>query len=80
MGLKVRKSISQTAIAHAAAISQTHLNNIFKDQRKPSWRVAKRLARATRTEPELWLECNGEQIWRAVVEKVPTLDDLVVLN
>jgi transcriptional regulator with XRE-family HTH domain len=59
---------TQIEIAKSANISQPTISNILTGRRRPSWRVAKRLAEVTCTSPELWLEGSPEQIRKALSE------------
>ena len=56
----------QRIIAEHAEITPSALSQILSGKRKPSWPLAKRLAVATMTKPELWLEGTPEAIKEAV--------------
>jgi transcriptional regulator with XRE-family HTH domain len=56
------KTIKQTNLAKMASISDGFLSQIISGVRRPSWRTAKKLAIATDTKPELWLEGDSKQI------------------
>jgi len=56
-------------IAKKANVSQSAFSNILSTRRRPSWKVAKRLAETTCTSPELWLEGTPKEI-RAAVESI----------
>ena len=60
------KNIKQTEIAETAGVSDALVSLILSGQRRPSWRVAKRLASASRTKPELWLEGSPDEIREAL--------------
>ena len=56
------KIIKQVRIAEMIEISTPFLNQIISGIRRPSWKVAKRLAQATDTKPELWLDGSPVEI------------------
>jgi transcriptional regulator with XRE-family HTH domain len=56
----------QKKIAHLAKISYSHLNQILRGDKRPSWNTSKRLAAVTATNPLIWLEGTPEQIRSAV--------------
>ncbi len=61
--------MKQLALAKEVGVSQPHLNKIIftdKTGKRPSWRLAKKLAEATGTVPELWLEGTSEEIKAAL--------------
>jgi len=58
----MENKIVQTEIARRAKVSPSALSNILKGRRRPSWSMAKKLAKATGTSPILWLEGSTEQI------------------
>jgi plasmid maintenance system antidote protein VapI len=60
------KKTKQKHIAESAGISEPFLSMIINNDRRPSWPVAKRLAKATKTKPELWLEGTTESIKSAL--------------
>jgi len=53
---------TQNEIAKRAGVAQPTLANIISGRRRPSWKLAKKLAAATGTDPELWLDGTPEQI------------------
>lgn len=59
-------TISQ--IAKQSGISQGFLSNIIAERRRPHYKTAKRLAEATGTTPELWLEGSEDEM-RSVVQE-----------
>jgi len=58
----------QVKIAKKVGISAGHLCDIIRNRRRPSWSTAKRLAEATETWPELWLEGDTASIRSALSE------------
>lgn len=61
--------MKQSALAKEVGVSQPHLNRIIftdKTGKRPSWPLAKKLAEATGTRPELWLEGTSEEIKAAL--------------
>ena len=56
----------QIEIAKTAKVSQGALSNIMNGRRRPSWPASKRLAAATGTAPEIWLEGTPEEIRAAI--------------
>jgi len=53
---------TQLDIAKDAEISSAFLSLILAGLRRPSWKTAKKLASATGTTPELWLERDPAEI------------------
>lgn len=53
---------NQTKLADKTNISYAYMCQILKGKRRPSWRIAKKLAAATRTKPDLWMEGSPEKI------------------
>lgn len=56
----------QTRLAGRINVSNAFLCQILKGKRRPSWSVAKRLAKATKTKPDLWLEAPPEKLKKAM--------------
>ena len=65
---------TQSEIATVAGITQPFFANILAGRRRPSWKVSKRIAAATRTCPELWLEGAPEQM-RAAIRAASDIDN-----
>ena len=61
----------QKKIASSAQISTPFLCEILKGTKRPSWKTAKRLARATGTTPSLWLEGSPMEIKGAISDAEP---------
>jgi len=59
----------QRKLAQKINVSDAFISQILNGKRRPSWTVAKRLAQATNTKPELWLDSNSETI-KAVLTAV----------
>lgn len=53
---------TQSQIAELAKVSPGAISNILNGRRRPSWTMAKRLAGATGTTPELWLDGSPDEI------------------
>jgi transcriptional regulator with XRE-family HTH domain len=53
---------NQTKLASKIKISDAFLCQILSGKRRPSWFVAKKLAAATRTKPDLWLDATPEKL------------------
>jgi len=58
----------QKEIAAAAGVSIQAVSNILTGRRRPSWKTSKRLAAATNTTPELWLDGTPEEIKAAIFQ------------
>lgn len=58
--------MSQTALAKKVGVSQPLISKILATGRRPSWTLAKRLAEATGTRPELWLEGTSQELRAAL--------------
>lgn len=58
----------QKIIAKQSSISPAFLSEIINNKKRPSWVTAKRLAKATSTTPELWLDGDTESIREALSE------------
>jgi len=43
-------------------ISDGFLSQILSGKRRPGWSTAKRLAEATRTKPDFWLDADPEKL------------------
>jgi transcriptional regulator with XRE-family HTH domain len=62
--MRTMKKKTQRILAQKAMISEPFLSLIVNGERRPSWKVAKRLAAVTKTKPELWLEGEPEHMQR----------------
>ena len=58
----------QKIVAAKAGIAPSALSMYLNLRRRPTWAIAARLARATRTKPELWLMGSPSDM-RAALEK-----------
>ncbi|MDR1397533.1 MAG: helix-turn-helix transcriptional regulator [Desulfarculales bacterium] len=58
----------QKKLSALVEISPSYLCQIVNGCRNPSWRVAKKLARATNVSPELWMESSSQKR-RKIVDK-----------
>ena len=56
----------QKELSEATGIHQTTISNILNGRRRPSWRLAKKLATATDTDVAVWMEGSPEEIRSAV--------------
>jgi len=56
----------QKKLSDVTGISRSLISAILKGKRRPSWDKAKRLARVTSTEPQLWMEGDARAIKEAV--------------
>lgn len=56
----------QRKIASAAKVTASHLSAVLKGRTRPSWQVAKRFAKATKTDPVVWLEGTPDEIRAAI--------------
>jgi transcriptional regulator with XRE-family HTH domain len=56
----------QNEIVDKVNISTAFISQILSGKRRPSWPMAKKLSKATNTEPELWLEGSPEKIREAL--------------
>lgn len=61
--------IKQTYIAQITGLHVSTISNIINGLRRPSWRSAKILAKATQTDPTLWLEGSPDDIKAALFTK-----------
>ena len=52
----------QTRFADMVQISDGFLSQILSGKRRPGWATAKRLAEATRTKPDFWLDAAPEKL------------------
>jgi len=52
----------QTRFADKIKISDAFLSQILSGKRRPGWATAKKLAAATRTKPNLWLDASPERL------------------
>lgn len=48
--------MKQTDLAKLVGCSDPHLSLILSGDKRPSWGLAKRLAAATKTKPEIWMD------------------------
>lgn len=53
---------NQKKIALKTNISEGFLSELISAKKRPSWHTAKKLAKATNTNPVLWLEGSPEDI------------------
>jgi transcriptional regulator with XRE-family HTH domain len=53
--------LKQVELAKEVGMSEPTISKILSGKRRPSWRVAKALARATGSAVELWMEGTPEQ-------------------
>ncbi len=53
-------------LAASCGISKEHLSRIINEKTAPSWPLAKKLAAATDTRPELWADRKIDQLWPAL--------------
>jgi len=60
---------NQTQIAKESRISKGALSNIVRGRKRPSWKTAKRLARATGSTPEVWLDGSPEEMMEVINEQ-----------
>lgn len=58
--------MKQQEIAKKANTSQGYISELISTKKRPSWKIAKALAEATNTTPELWLEGSTEEIKEAL--------------
>lgn len=56
----------QTELSKIIGISQGYLSQIISKERTPSWRIAKKLAKAVNTSPLLWLEGSPAEMKAAL--------------
>lgn len=56
----------QKKIAERADVSPAFLSLVLAEKRRPSWKIAKRLAEVTGTDPVLWLEGSSQQIRKKI--------------
>ncbi|MFA5187408.1 MAG: helix-turn-helix transcriptional regulator [Patescibacteria group bacterium] len=52
----------QTRFASKMKISEAFLSQILNGKKRPGWQTAKRLAAATRTKPDLWMDASPERL------------------
>lgn len=57
---------NQRIIAKIANISEPSLSQFINGSRRPIWKIAKNLAKITKTQPELWLEGTSDEIKQAL--------------
>jgi len=58
----------QKDIAEKVGISKSYISQLLSGDRRPAWKMAKRLANCTCTSIELWMEGSPEQIKSAISE------------
>jgi transcriptional regulator with XRE-family HTH domain len=58
----------QKNVAKKVGISPAFISMIMSGQRRPSWNKAKKLAEATGTKVDLWMEGSPDEIRAAVFE------------
>jgi len=63
------KDGTQYKLANLIGKSEALVSLILSGKRRPSWQTAKKLAKATNTKPELWLDGEPEKI-RTVFESL----------
>jgi len=71
------KKIRQYQIAQMAGISAPMLCEILNSKARPSWNTAKRLAEATGSSPDIWMEANPEELKNIIsrIKDVPAPPD-----
>jgi plasmid maintenance system antidote protein VapI len=57
-------------IAKKASITDVYLYYILTDSRRPSWDLAIRLSKITKTDPAVWMNGPGETIVETVKKKM----------
>ena len=57
-------------IANESGISPQHFSNIINGVRRPSWDLAKMIAKATNSTPEIWMDGTPEQKSN-IIESIP---------
>jgi plasmid maintenance system antidote protein VapI len=58
--------LKQVELAKICNIHESMVSLILKGERRPSWDVAKKLAKATGTDPYLWMEYKISEMLKAV--------------
>ena len=58
--------MKQNELALATKLSEATISKILSGKRRPSWRVAKDLARQTGTDPKIWMEDDVEAKKKAI--------------
>lgn len=61
----------QTQIARRVGVTSQFICQIISGKKRPSWQIAKKIAKATLTSPVLWLEGTPDDI-RAALSKTST--------
>ena len=56
------EKMSQIQLAQKVGVSASHISLIFTGHRRPSWRLAKKLADVTGVEPVEWMEGDVAEI------------------
>ena len=56
----------QKRISELTGLSESYVSRLINGKQRPSWPVAKNLAKITKTTPELWLEGTPEDISTAL--------------
>jgi len=64
----MKQKMKQNKIAKQADISDSMLSQILCGKKRPSWPTAKKLARATNTTPDLWLDKSPSEIKKTLKE------------
>ena len=72
--------MTQIKIAKKAQITQGHLSKILNGKRSPSWKLAKKLAEVTGTDPVLWLEGSSQERRAALGSKANKHENAAVVN
>lgn len=72
------EKMTQAAVAREAGISEGFLSQILSGVRRPRWEKAKKLAKATETTPDLWLEGAPAEIREAtgLLKEVRSLNEV----
>jgi len=60
--------MKQNELSLATGLSEATISKILSGKRHPSWRVAKNLARATGTDPKIWMEDDIDEKRKAAEE------------
>ena len=82
----------QTEIADCAGVTTAFISAILKGNKRPSWKIANKIAACTGTWPELWLEGSADEMRQAIAgltiiegaddadKSVNPIEELVVLR
>ena len=60
---------TKTILSKKIGVSSAYIGMIVNGKRLPSWRTAKKLAKATGTDPVMWMEGTPEEKYSAISEK-----------